>query len=154
MGVHLRRSEALVPEQLLYDTKIRAAIKEVCGEGVTQRMGMKRLWEAGGTCDVIKSCTGTTLSECSAAAVQEERRAWSSGECSERWSTIRQIRLERTTAWRSKERHTLLVALPCHLHLAAAKLQVGDANRHNFRNAQAGSIEEFNQRRVANRKRG
>jgi thymidine phosphorylase len=51
-------------------------------------MGMKRLRETGGTCDVVESCTGTTLSERSAVAIQEECRGLGRGEASERRSTI------------------------------------------------------------------
>jgi hypothetical protein len=51
-------------------------------------MRMKRLWKAGGTCDVVESCTGTTLSEHSAVAIQEECRGPGRGEVSECWSTI------------------------------------------------------------------
>jgi hypothetical protein len=46
-------------------------------------MRMKRLWEAGGTCDVVESCTGTTLSERSAVAIQEECRNFGRCEISE-----------------------------------------------------------------------
>ena len=115
---------------------------------MTQRVRVKCFWEAGGTCNVVESCTGTTLSERSAAAIQKERRAWGSGERSQRWATIRQIRFKRATARRAKERDALLIPLPCHLHLAATKLQVGNVDRHNFSNAQASAVEEFNQRRI------
>jgi hypothetical protein len=51
-------------------------------------MRMKCLWKAGGTCDVVESCTGTTLSERSAVAIQEECGGLGRGEASERRSTI------------------------------------------------------------------
>jgi hypothetical protein len=153
VGVDLRRSKALVPEQLLNNTKICTAVKEVRSKGVAKSMRMECLWEASGACDVIQSCTGPTLSERSAVAIQEECRGWGCGEFSERRSSVRQVRLKRTTARRAEERNTLLVTLPCHLHLAATKLQVGDVDRHNFCNAQASAVEEFDQRCVAQRER-
>jgi hypothetical protein len=111
-------------------------------------MRMKCLWEASSTCDVVKSCTGTTLSKRSAVAIQEECRGLGRGEASECWAAIRQIRFKRTTARRAEECNALLVTLPRHLHLPTTKLQVGDVDRHNFRNAQASAVEEFNQRRI------
>lgn len=88
MGVDLCRSEALVSEQLLHNTKVRAAIKEVCGKRVAQRMGVKGLRQTGGTCDVVKSRARATLSERSTAAIQEECRAWSGGERSKHRAAI------------------------------------------------------------------
>jgi hypothetical protein len=88
MGVHLRRSEALVSEQLLHDAQVGTTVEEVRGKGVAQRMRMKCFWETCGTCDVVESRTGTTLSKRSAVAIQEECRGLGRGEASERRSTI------------------------------------------------------------------
>jgi hypothetical protein len=51
-------------------------------------MRMKCLWKAGGTCDVVEPRTGTTLSERSAVAIQEECGGLCRGEASERWAAI------------------------------------------------------------------
>ena len=88
MGVDLCRSEALVSEQLLHDAQVCTSVEEVCGERVAQRMGVKGLRQTGGTCDVVESCTGTTLSERSTASIQEECRTWSGGERSKHRAAI------------------------------------------------------------------
>jgi hypothetical protein len=110
---------------------------------------MERFWKSGRTCNVVKPCTGPSLSERSAVAIQEECGGPVRGEIGERWAAIRQIRFKCAAAWGAKECDSLLIALPCHLHLAATKLQVSDVDRHNFRNAQASAVEQFDQRRIA-----
>ena len=100
-------------------------------------------------CDVVESCTGTTLAECSAVAIQEECRNFGRSEISERGATIRQIRLKRAATWCAEECDALLVALPRHLHLATAELQVAHADRNHFSNAKSGAVEQLNECGIA-----
>jgi hypothetical protein len=37
VGVYLRRFAALMPEQILYVSQVRAFLQEVCGKGMAQR---------------------------------------------------------------------------------------------------------------------
>jgi hypothetical protein len=73
VGVDLRRPEALVTEQLLYDTKVRAPVEKMRGERVTQRVRVKTSGKAGALRRDIKSCASTTLAEWRATPIKKER---------------------------------------------------------------------------------
>ena len=63
MGIHLCRSQALVAEKFLHDTKVGTAVEKVRCKRVAKCMRVKSLRETCGTGDVIKSCACTTLTE-------------------------------------------------------------------------------------------
>lgn len=69
MGVDLRRSQALVTEQLLHNSEVSAAVEEVCRKRVAKCVWVKCLWETSGTRDVVQSRARAALSQWPAISV-------------------------------------------------------------------------------------
>ena len=97
MRVDLRRGQALVPEQLLDDAQVRAAVEEVRGERVAQRVRRDALGQPGEPAQPIDPVAQAADAERRALVVQEDRRrapgrgsrrrATSSGRASSRYAS-------------------------------------------------------------------
>jgi hypothetical protein len=128
MGVHLRRPETLVAEKFLNHAEVRAAIKQMRCERVTQRVWM----EAGGEPSALRR----RVESRACAAFAKWRTVPIKEECGRRLirrghqlrSTVSEVALECVHARRTKERNTLLLALPCNAHLTARKIEISHLN--------------------------
>src|SRR3954465_4097439 len=70
--VDLRGCEALVPEQLLDDAEIRAALQEVCREAVAQRVGRHAIRETAVAAKAIEPSTESPNTKRAAAGVEKD----------------------------------------------------------------------------------
>jgi hypothetical protein len=115
-------------EKFLNHAEVRAAIQKVCCKGVAQRVRMEAGGETGALRRRVESRACATFAKRRTVPIKEERGRRPIRRGHQLRSTVSKVALERVHARRTKERNTLLLALPCDAHLAAREIKISHLN--------------------------
>src|SRR5688500_17708566 len=111
-----------MPEQLLDRAQVGAAVEEMRGEAVAQRVGRGRSCEARGEARAREQAAERAGRQASAARVQEHGAGRVMGGTRTAW--IGEVGLQRRRGVAAERRQTLLLALATHARDAALEVQV------------------------------
>jgi len=115
-------------EKFLNHAEVRAAIQKVCCKGVTQRVRMKAGGETGALRRCVESRACAAFAKWRTVPIKEERGRHPLRRSHQLRSTVSKVALECAHARRTKERHTLLLALSCDAHLAPREIKISHLN--------------------------
>ena len=133
-AVHLGGRERAVPEQLLDHAQVGAALEQVGGEGVTEPVG------------VGDEPAERARVETAAARGEEERVLRAAGELRAR---VAQVAREPERGLLAERDGALLPALAAHVHELLLEVDVGEVEVDRLAAAQAGRVDELDERAVA-----
>jgi len=137
VGVDLRRGQAMVAEQLLHAADIGAAVEEMGGEAMTQRVWRRAFRKAGPSHQTVDAHAHATAGQRLTPGAQEERVTRrgigpdprvgrdADGGGGEHGSGLREVGLERIPCWRAEHAQSLLAALSQHADLPVGVIVSG-----------------------------
>src|SRR5690242_15835476 len=126
MRVDLGRREALVPQQLLDDAQVGAALEQVRGEAVAERVRAHALGQAGLAPQPVEAPAQAADTERRAEVVEKyRRRLLAAGRRTpqEHRPALVEVRLERVARRRPEQPDPLLAALAQHPQLPASQVE-------------------------------
>lgn len=147
MGVHLRRGQARVPEQLLDRAQVRATLEHMRRRRVTQpvRPEVGHALRLGK--DAMNDAAHRARVDALPALAQEDGGA--AALVREFWATVRAPIVERARRRDSVRHDPLPPALAEDAQRAPARVEVVDVKPAELRDADAGGVEEFDDRPIA-----
>jgi hypothetical protein len=138
-----------VPEQLLDRAQVDVGVQQVGRVAVAQRVRARVSADARAEQPLSQQGADAPVREAAAAPVQEERLRQDAGP-----PARLQVGDERGVRLGRNRDHALLVSLAAHLQLAAVGIEVAHVEPHQLAHAQAGAVEQVEQRAVAPLERG
>ena len=139
-------------EELLHHPHVGPSLEQMRREGVSQVVRRHDPWDARPATVRVEQPRAGLAREPSAASVQEQRPARSSGR--ERRSPAREVGGHGVARHASDRHEPLLAALAEHPDGRVFEVDVVDVQTHELRHAQTRTVEELEDRPVARRRRG
>lgn len=149
MGVDLRGREGFVAEELLHGLEVRAAIKQVRREGMSEGVGrgLGRQTRTHGPAldDVLHRARGEGFAPLVGEKSVVGARARG------RFALGLEVLFDRPRAGAAKERDSLLTSLSFDLDEAIAEVEGVHLDAHDLRGAEAGGVHELEDRAIPER---
>src|SRR5262245_29545112 len=146
MGVDLRGTDIGVPEKFLHAAQVPARLEQVSGKGMTKQVRMGLDPDPGTTRPVIDpELHGARADALSVASYEKSRLVDGGDRCA-----LLEPRADRIDRKAANRQHTLLAALASDPQGPIGEIEIGEIERDQLLQAQAGRIKELHHRLVAN----
>ena len=152
LRVHLGRRDAGVPEQLLHDTEIGAALEHVRCTRVPEHVRREVRVEPDPRARAAHDRPARLTADAPAARVEEHRVAVgraASPRAAQREATVGEIRVQHASRAAADGHDAFLVALAEHAYDAVLEIEVAELEPDRLADADAGRVEHLEQRPVA-----